>query len=195
MRRAVIDDLAFDERLPAPLRIKSAMHFTPVDVGQRAARLLAPNRGAARVLDVGAGAGKFCLAAARARPASVFVGVELRCDLVQLACRLARELRIDNVEFVHGDAFDLDWSQFDAFYMFNPFAEQMFESGFVIDRAIELTPDKYATYVAAAVDHLSDTRIGTRVVTYHGFGADPPAGFQLVTGSFELELWIKTRRR
>lgn len=190
------DDDAFDEQLPFGLQLKAGMYFTPIDVAQTAALLLAPNPGMV-VLDVGAGAGKFCLAAASAVPSATFVGVEHRGPLVRLAQRLAAQLTITNVRFVHADAFDLDWSEFDAFYLFNPFAEQLFDNVFVLDRTITLDPTNFATHVTAVRRRLACARIGTRLVTYHGFGAPPPLGYDMdqvkPAGSDRIELWIKTR--
>jgi SAM-dependent methyltransferase len=189
-------DDAFDEQLLCYLRIKSSMHFTPLVVARQAATLLAPEPGMS-VLDVGAGAGKFCLAAALAVPTATFIGVELRGHLVRLASRLAARLALQNVRFLHSDALSLDWSQFDSFYLYNPFAEQLFEPAFVLDRSIELDPLNFVVYVTGVRRRLAEARIGTRVVTYHGFGAPPPLGYELTrqepAGSDRVELWIKTR--
>ena len=189
-------DDAFDEQLPLSLQIKSSMHFTPIEVARQAAALLAPEPGMS-VLDVGAGAGKFCLAAAFAIPTATFVGVELRGQLVRVATRLATQLQLHNVRFVHGDAFDLDWSQFDSFYLYNPFAEQLFENAFRLDRSLTLDPLNFDLSVTAVRVRLALARVGTRVVTYHGFGASPPLGYDLArveqAGSDRVELWIKSR--
>jgi len=193
-----LDDVAFDERLPVTLQMKSSIHFTPVHVARHAAHLLAPCAGMA-VLDVGAGAGKFCLVAADAVPEATFVGVELRGHLVRVANRLAFELGLENVRFVHGDAFDLDWAGFDAFYLYNPFAEHLLEKAFLLDDQIARDPRSFDGYVDAVCERLAIARIGTRVVTYHGFGRSPPRGYDLTAveaiGSDRVELWIKTARR
>ncbi|HEY5920029.1 MAG TPA: methyltransferase domain-containing protein [Kofleriaceae bacterium] len=178
--------------------MKSSIHFTPVDVARCAATLLTPKAGMT-VLDVGAGAGKFCLTAADAVRDATFVGVELRGDLVRVADRLAVELELPNVQFVHGDAFDLDWSAFDAFYLYNPFAEHLLERAFLLDDKIERDPKTFEDYVAAVGDRLALARIGTRVVTYHGFGGALPSCYrlavQLAIGSDRVKLWIRTESR
>jgi SAM-dependent methyltransferase len=190
------EDWAFDEQLPAAVHLKSSIHFTPVAVARHAAALLAPEPGM-RVLDVGSGAGKFCLVAGGAVPHARFTGVEFRPRLVRLATRLAAHWQLPNVDFIHADAFDLDWSVYDGFYFYNPFAEQLYDKVFLLDRTIELAPHKFTTYVAAAGERLARARVGSRVVTYHGFGASPPGGFELFSsepvGNDRLELWIKTR--
>jgi len=192
----VDEDHAFDHQLPRRMQMKSSIHFTPVAVARCAARLLAPHHGM-RVLDVGAGPGKFCVVAACEVPACTFVGVELRPHLVRLARKLATRLSLANAMFLDGDALDLDWSEYDAFYFYNPFAEQMYEAAFVLDRTLHLDPSRFSEYVMGARQRLAFARIGTRVVTYHGFGASPPHGYDLIEthpiGTDCLELWIKTR--
>jgi len=189
-------DESFDKQLPLGLQLKSSVFFTPIDVACHAAALLTPEPGM-RVLDVGAGAGKFCLTAALEIRNATFVGVEWRGHLVRLATRLAMELRLSNARFIHADALDLDWSEYDAFYLYNPFAEHLFEAPLVLDHTIALDPRNFILYVSAVRSRLALARVGTRVVTYHGYGARAPLGYELArkdaAGSDCIELWIKTR--
>jgi len=193
---SILSDDSFDERLPADLRVRASTFFTPVHVAECAARLLTTSPGTT-VLDVGAGAGKFCIAAALAVPSCKFIGVEWRPHLVALANALADELAVPNVRFIHGDALDLDWSSFDSFYFFNPFAEQSDESEFRLDRTIDVDPDNFIRCVYGAREKLASARVGTRVVTYHGFGASPPRGYEPSREDpvhcRRLQLWVKTQ--
>lgn len=190
------EDAAFDELLPTRLQLKASVHFTPINVAQHAVRLLAPRPGT-MVLDVGSGVGKFCIAAALAAPQAQFVGVEWRRHLVRWGERIARAKQLSNARFIHADAIDLDWSEYQSFYLYNPFAEQLHSPAFVLDRTIDFDPAKFILYVNAVRARLAAARIGTRLVTYHGFGGPPPAGYELVReeaiGTDRLELWIKTR--
>jgi predicted RNA methylase len=192
----VPEDVAFDEQLPANLRVLAGFHFTPVAVARDAAQLLAPRPGM-RVLDVGSGAGKFCITAARVLPAAEFVGVEWRPHLSELARTLAAHAQLPNVRFINANVLDIDWSEYDAFYMYNPFAEHLFEGVFMLDRTVPSDPLDYVTYVTAARERLADARIGTRIVTFHGFGAEPPDTYEFVLAQMSpagrLELWEKTR--
>jgi 2-polyprenyl-3-methyl-5-hydroxy-6-metoxy-1,4-benzoquinol methylase len=51
--------VTFDQIYPGEQRERSCLHWTPLDVAQRACALLA-SEPAARVLDIGAGVGKLC---------------------------------------------------------------------------------------------------------------------------------------
>jgi SAM-dependent methyltransferase len=195
-RRCLDDDDAFDACLPPGLARKARLHFTPVEVARQAAVMLAPRPGMV-VLDVGAGVGKLCLVAALEVPDARFVGVELRPHLVAVANRLAAACALGNVTFVAGDALGLDWSAYDAFYFFNPFAEQLFDRGLNLDDKLVVDPIHYALYVDAVRTRLAAARRGSRLVTYHGYGGEPPAGYDLVRevgiGSDVLALWVKAR--
>jgi len=188
------EDDAFDHQLPVRLRVKSSLHFTPVAVARRAARLLAPDP-AMRVLDVGAGPGKFCVIAGREVPSCTFVGVEIRPHLVALARKLAARAHVHNVSFVDGNALDLDWTSFQAFYFYNPFAEQLHDRSLTLDPRLALEPSRFLDYVTGVAQRLASARLGTRVVTYHSFGAPTPSGYELVEthpiGTDRLDLWIK----
>ncbi len=191
-----LTDAMLDAELPPGLRWKAWMHFTPVAVARGAVALLAPAPNTA-VLDVGAGAGKFCLVAAAAYPATTFVGIEQRPPLVRIATRLARQLGLPNTEFHAGDAFALDWQRFAGFYFYNPFTEQTLAGPLVLDREGTPDPTGFMRDLEATRTRLAVAGLGTRVVTYHGFGAPPPAGYdQLASvpiGTDRLELWVKAR--
>ena len=91
---------------------------------------------------------------------------------------------------MHGDGSRLSWDEFDAIYFYNPFGTLMLAphaSPFVRYATIQNT-------LRRVVQRLAATRVGTRVVTYHGFGAALPTGYTLMSrepaGSDALELWI-----
>jgi predicted RNA methylase len=190
------DGDAFDELLPAEWRARAAVHFTPAAVAERAARWLVDRPGA-WILDVGAGVGKFCVVAGAAHPEATFVGVEQRPHLARVALAITLELQLPNVRFIHGDLVDVDWDTFDGFYLYNPFAEHLRDNRPILDRTIELDPAFYLFYVGFVRDRLARARVGTRVVTYHGFGGALPPDYERLrvedTGTGPLELWVKQR--
>lgn len=188
------EDDVFDRLLPPEIQIKSSVHFTPVAVARRAAHLLAPMPGM-RILDIGAGPGKFCVVAAREAPASIFVGVEVHAGFVAIARELAARVGTPNASFIEGNAMDVEWSNYDAFYFYNPFAEYLHQTIPRVDRMSPADPSLFVAYVTGARQRLAAARAGTRVVTYHTFGAPAPFGYELTEthpiGTDRLDLWIK----
>lgn len=188
-----IPDEVFDAFLPPHIRRLSARHWTPVDVAVRAVELLVV-RGGMKILDIGSGAGKFCLVGALCSDA-IFVGVEQRPHLVELAAHLQRWLRIDRARFIHGNVAWMDWREYDGFYFFNPFFENVSDGLTHIDDTIELSARRRLEYIMATYARLLEARPGARVVTYHGFGGIMPNCYRKVheepAGTDVLELWVR----
>jgi SAM-dependent methyltransferase len=187
-------DESFDEVYPPWARELSRIHWTPIAVARRAARLLVAHEGA-RILDVGSGAGKFCIVGA-AITKGYFVGIEQRDNLVRVARRAARRHGAVGCQFVHGNAVQLDWRPFDGFYLYNPFAEHR-PSYRPIDTTIEIAPRHYDNYVSFVEAQLARAATGTRLVTYWGFGGMIPSGwreYRTGPGISPLTLWIKEPR-
>ena len=187
-----IEDEKFDQIYPARIRKLSPLQWSPVRVAAKAAKLLVTVPGR-RVLDIGCGPGKFCLVGAAVTKGH-FTGIEQRADLATVARKAAVRLRSDNVEIIHNNITEITFSDYDAFYLYNPFEENMVR-GVKIDSAIPLSPilfKRYNNYVAA---NLGSMPIGTRVVTYAGYADEIPACYQCELALFrdELKLWIKHR--
>jgi hypothetical protein len=195
VRRGVeVADVEFDAIYPDWVRKLSEHHWTPIEVCTRAAELLAVDE-QATILDVGSGAGKFCLIGA-ASTGATFVGVEQRPRLVELSNELAQAADLPNAEFLDGNAMSLDWGRFDGFYFFNPFYEHIIDYQPRIDGPIVVSPHLFTDYVVTTCVKLFAAKPGARVVSYHGFGGPMPLGFRRIlrepAGSEHLELWEKT---
>jgi SAM-dependent methyltransferase len=187
--QVAVPDAHFDALYPTGHRFRSYNHWTPIEVALRAAALLAPQQGE-HVLDVGSGVGKVCLVGALTTQAT-WVGVETEAQMVRVAEVAARRLQLgDRVRFVQGDATAIDWRGFAAIYMFNPFAEGLL--GALRDPGAH---DRFALNIQRVRAQLASTRIGTRLVTYHGFGGEVPAGFELehreTARQDRLCLWVR----
>ena len=191
---SVLSDRDFDALYPEPLRFVSGIHWTPIAVAARAAQLLV-TAGAKQILDVGSGIGKFCIVGALSTDGAKFTGVEKRPGLVDEATRVADRLGAVRARFLYTDVMAVRFSAFDGVYMYNPFYEQIDDRPVPIDDTIVRSDELYDRYVFGVVRKLSKMRAGTKLVTYHGFGADPPPSFRCVreepAGSDCLALWIK----
>ncbi len=191
--RTVRED-AFDGMLEERWRAHSEVHFTPLDVCRRAAAWLSPS-GGGRVLDVGCGTGKFCVVASLVSSAH-FVGVEQREALVLQARAVARRVG-SRAEFIHADAFDVDWDFFTGLYFYNPFDEIRTGETSRLDATLPQSDERFHACVAEVQARLEQLKPGTRVVTFHGMGGPLPSSYRLaqaqMVGAGMLELWLKAR--
>lgn len=175
-----------------PLRIKrhSIRHWTPVEVAKLAADYLVDRPGK-KILDIGSGAGKFCLVGA-ASTKGRFYGVEQREGLVKLSQELARIHDMDNVDFIHSNITQISFADYDAFYFYNPFYENI-DSSLSIDNKIATDEKLYFIYSEYVEDQLKRTPVGTRLVTYWSTFIEIPEGFDLEFTAYngKLNFWIK----
>jgi predicted RNA methylase len=191
---ATVDDELFDRFLPLRLRVASAVFWTPLVVAARTALWLA-EADVGSVVDIGAGVGKFCVAAALATRCR-YVGVEYRARLVAAAGRLARLFRVeDRVTFVTARLDPRTLPVAEAYYLYNPFGENRFGPDGHLDEDVELGEARYDRDVAAVEAVLDDARAGTYVITYNGFGGVVPDGWAQIrvdrTLPNMLRMWVK----
>jgi hypothetical protein len=189
--RYFTDDASFDRLFPLRIRNKAARHWTPLAVAQAAADFLAPENNV-HVLDIGSGAGKFCMVAARHKPNALFYGVEQRSDLADLANDCSTHIGILNVFFIHGNFTQLDFRQFDHFYFFNSFYENL-KGNDKIDDSIETSLSLYNYYNRYLYNQLEQKPKGTRIATYHSLEDEIPPSYYVVKSGFNnyLKFWVK----
>jgi predicted RNA methylase len=193
-RGARVHDSLFDRIYPPSVQLVSGRFWTPVDVALTAAGWLA-EFGAARVLDVGSGVGKFCIVASLASDRTV-TGIEQRSHLVETA-RAAAARYDAPVECMQGTLESVDATRFDAFYFFNPFGENLYHLDEHLDATVELSEQRCHQDLATVERWLDLAPLRTCVVTYHGFGGRIPSTYHLVRSApmatDELHLWMKRR--
>lgn len=193
-RGAKVSDVRFDQLYSREIRNLSCKHWTPVCVAMRVAELLVTDSDT-RILDVGSGSGKFCLVGALTSPGN-FYGVEQRLPLVETASSLVQRYQVERVAFYHADMTAFDWSSYHAFYLFNPFYENLAPS-IRIDQSIAMSDERYQSLVRATYERLSLVPVGTRVATFHGYGGTMPKGFDLILrepiATGVIELWIRSK--
>jgi SAM-dependent methyltransferase len=192
-RGQLVVDRVFDEVFPSSVRRASSVHWTPVEVAMRGARLLAakPN---ATILDLGAGVGKFCIVAAAALAGARVRGVEHRSHFVAIARDAARKAGVV-VDFALGTIDAEDPANVDGIYLFNPFAENLTAPEDRLDESVELSEERFWRDIESTERLLRAARPGTRVVTYCGWGGAMPPGYRLALREGRcgtLELWVKS---
>jgi SAM-dependent methyltransferase len=184
-------DAQLNKLYPDSIQLLAHRHWTPLQITQLVAQFLVTHPGV-NVLDIGSGVGKFCLAGAYYKPHASFYGVEQRKDLVAHAVDARDELGFQNVHFIHGNITDLDFRQYDHFYFFNSFYENLMEND-LIDDNITYSTYLFNYYHNQLYKKLNGMPIGTRVATYHCLDNKIPPGYQEVDSQVRtlLKFWIK----
>ncbi len=185
-----LTDTSFNELLPGYLKFAARLYFTPIEVAKKAAEWLTENN-EKRILDIGSGVGKFCIAAA-SHVDSHFYGVEYRKSLVQLGKHIAKHYQLNNVTLLNANILDIDFSNYDGFYIFNPFYENLEKTKRLNDE-VKLKAELYQVFLKYTDDQLDKAKVGTKLVTYHGNNFEVPNSYTKINDAFngDLKLWVK----
>jgi SAM-dependent methyltransferase len=184
-------DLQFHKLYADPLIAQASMHWTPLHIAKKAAAFLAAEPGK-KILDIGSGGGKFCLAAAYYQPACFYYGIEQRKQLVEAAETAQEAARVQNVAFIHANLKETDLGNYDHFYFFNAFFENINDE-YKIDTDIAYSRELYYTYNRYLYKQLDKKPPGTRLVTFHSTQDEIPGSYHEVGGSDDalLKFWMK----
>ena len=188
------NDRSFDRFLPEPLRLVSPQYWSPLAVAKRAGEWF-DDLGIRTMVDIGSGAGKFCVAGALFGT-SRFIGLERHSLLVRSAGALADLFDLnDRVSFIAGTFGAVPTPVGDAYYFFNPFGEYWLGADYPREGDADLAATRYADDIAVAEDLLRSVPVGTWILTYNGFGGRMPASYELVRVDWKLcgvlRLWRK----
>ncbi len=185
-------DSRFDQLYPPSIQLLARQHWTPLIVAKKAAGFLA-SQSYSMILDIGSGVGKFCLAAAYQKPKMFFTGVEQRLNLVNHAEKAKAILGLQNVAFINANFTQLDFRNYDHFYFYNPFYENLRGTD-KIDDSIEYSSQLFQYYNRYLYKQLEERPAGTKVATFHSLEDEMPAAYILAgveAGGF-LKFWIKS---
>lgn len=184
-------DTHFNDLYPSDLMPLARRHWTPLPVARKASSFLAAP-GNPRVLDIGSGIGKFCLTAAHVAPHAIFYGVEQRKRLLHLAEKAKATLGLSNVHFINANFTQLNFKEFDHFYFYNAFYENL-DGTDKIDDSIDYSAELFHYYNRYLYRLLDQKPAGTRLVTYHSMEEEVPRDFYVVDSFYNnlLKFWMK----
>lgn len=185
-----VGDNEFNAIYPEGIRKLARRHWTSVAVAKQAAEFLVDKPGV-RVLDIGSGSGKFCMVGA-AFTKGHFTGIEQRYSLVELSKKLSRCYRIANVDFIHTNITSVKLSDYDAFYFYNSFHENIDLSA-KIDNTVNVSVELYNLYHRYVYEQLCLAPKGTRLVTYWSSLKEVPSNYELQLSFYDglLNFWKK----
>ncbi len=183
-------DKVFDSLFPLYIQKLSGKHWTPIKVAAMAAHYLAPDEDA-RILDIGAGAGKFCITG-RTHSPGTFTGIEQRKNFVAAGNRVIKKLGLDKTELICANFLDLDMAPFNSIYFYNSFHENLVISD-SLDTKIERSTELYLLYTETFKAKLKLMPVGTRLATYYMFNNEIPFCYRLLESHFDdlLKFWVK----
>ena len=185
-----LSDAAFDSLFPIYIQKLSAIHWTPLQVAAVAAQFLSTGTDS-RVIDIGAGVGKFCIAASIYSQGH-YTGIEQRKNFVVLGNKVIKRLGLQNVTLIAGNFTEVDLSTYTGIYFYNSFHEQLvFEDA--LDNKIEMSGALYDLYSKHFISQLKKMPVGTRLATYWLSITEIPGCYRLVASHFNnnLKLWVK----
>ncbi len=184
-------DEQFNQLYPLSIQALARRHWTPLSVARKAASFLAAENNV-RILDIGSGVGKFCLAAAYYKPKAFYYGVEQRKSLVSHAEKAREILHLQNVSFVDGNFTQLDFRKYDHFYFYNAFYENLAGTE-KIDDSIDYSGELFNYYNRYLFKQLEKKPAGTRLATFHSLEEEIPQGYHVVGSEMDnlLKFWIK----
>jgi SAM-dependent methyltransferase len=184
-------DAAFDQLYSLRAQQLSSMHWTPLDIAIRAAEHLSGGSGR-HILDIGSGVGKFCITAAHYFPEHIFYGIEQRKALIDEAIIAQNATKTANVKFIHANFTEVGMEQFDHFYFYNSFSENIVHHQ-PIDNLIQASPAIYEEYLSRFYELLEDKPAGTRLATFHCPDDYVPPSYKRLRqpAADTLGLWLK----
>lgn len=191
-----IDDTEFDDIYPPRVRAVSDIQWSSIKVAHRIAEIIGKDS-KLRFIDVGSGIGKLCTLLSFLTELEIF-GIEQRKDLFEISQTIAMKNSLDKVHFIHGNMLDLNWSDYDIFYFYNPFQEHICDDSDIglIDRNIDLDRKLYVQYVSEVFRQMTWLTPGKKVITFHGYGGKMPPSMKLLDcrliDNGHLCLWEKT---
>lgn len=181
-------DKDFDSLLSESIRKQSEIHWTPLHIIEQSIEFF-NEHSCSHLLDIGSGAGKFCLIGGTLTNAQL-TGVEIRKHLHLQAFALKKDLGLNHVHLINKNIIEIDFSTFDGFYYFNPFFENIEEEG-RIDHSLNYKTEQYHLYTNHVKKELDALKSGTCLVTYWTSEASIPESFQLIEEQSNLCFWKK----
>ena len=112
-------------------------------------------------------------------------------ELHTLAEMVKEEVDLSNVHFIPKNLTELDFGNYDYFYLNNAFYENI-EPESQIDYSVRISFELYHRYSSFVYKILDGKLLETRIVTFHGTDNQVPSSYKQVNNSYSrtLKMWI-----
>ncbi len=185
-----ITDPEFDSNYPGFIQELSEIHWTPIEIIKKSVKWISkfPD---SKILDVGSGVGKFCVYGSLICD-SEFTGVEIRKNLVGISNELANKFSLERVKFIHANITEIDFSNYNCIYYYNPFCEQEATAIF-IDNNLKMGSLELNKYEKHISNQLELMKAGTLLITYLSPQFQPPIDFvaEEIHQDGDVVFWVK----
>ncbi|TGL04422.1 methyltransferase domain-containing protein [Leptospira bouyouniensis] len=187
-------DQIWDKFLPVKYQTLSPYQWTPISVVLSTWEYLREEK-VSSVVDLGSGVGKFCLNLARVSEHQFpILGIEDRKELFQIADSLREKWNFKKVKFEHGNFLKEFPYGYSHYYCFNPLYETM-KASHSIDGSKDKSAILFIQNLQLLKNHFLNCKIGTKIITYHGFGGSTLPGFKvLLKKELEFGEWMVWER-
>jgi predicted RNA methylase len=189
--RIPLKDHEFDMVFPYRIRKLSKRHFTPFNVANVVSEWLNEYKEPKSILDLGCGVGKFCFIIGSFTHHHIH-GVDYREEYIDLCKKLNSKYKFKNIQFLNKNITEMDFKNYNVFYFFNSFLEQIDDTA-MLDDNYERSSLIYGIYETFLRNELSKLPAGTIVITYHAHSDQIPRGYEVAKYAFDCKLlmWIK----
>lgn len=187
-------DTEFDKILPPLYRYYSQIQWSSISVARTIAIWLKELQGK-RFIDIGSGVGKLCIVLRFLTDLKIY-GIEQRPHLVKIANEIIKTNSLKDITFTNQNLMDLNWQEYDVFYLFNPFQEHVSMSpAAVIDNTVSFHREHFTEYTKKVYEELQKMGRNKIFITYHGYGGKLPKSWilkysQYIDGGF-LSMWVQ----
>lgn len=192
----LVNDDEFDMIFPHYYSLQSPVHWSPIAVARQIAEWINPLK-QKKIIDIGCGVGKLCILLQILTQHRIY-GIEQRDNLVQIANEIVNRNGLKNISIKNLNMLDLNWEEYDIYYLYNPFQEHVSDDGpCIIETNIELDKKYFVHYTAEVFRQLTWAKQGKQLITFHGFGGRMPSGWRLLSSRHiedgDLMMWVKEK--
>lgn len=189
-----VNDSDFDKIFPHYYQLQSAVHWSSIQVAAQIADWIKPLK-RKKFIDIGCGVGKLCILLRLLTDHEIY-GIEQRRNLVKIANEIIERNNLQNLFVTEENMLDLNWADYDIYYLYNPFQEHVVGEGIgVLEGNVDFDKKHFVHYTSEVFRQLAWAAPGKCLITFHGYGGSVPRSWKMTKSRHiengDLTMWIK----